>query len=419
MIRSSKHTLRYANTGKIERLDDLIREYRIAVQQCIDFIWSHQFEQNDRIFNIQTDQLDLPLYLDYKLIPYEGFLAARCFCSAFEQAIDMVRAATQKRKQTLFVKQKLLSEHKAVGKIQNLLDGKYRLVKPSAKNIRMELSSKCVDFEMRETKDRHFDLFIRLHALGTDNILLPVKLTKPFNSRKNWKLLTGVSISTKNITLRQETETPALRTEGEVAGADKGMTTVLSLSDGQQTQPDNHGHTFASIAKTMARKKKGSKAFERAQLHRLNHINWSINQLNFSGIKQLNMEMNSFRGEKRSRFLSHNAFSIIDQKIKNLSEELGVRVKPKACACKSQRCSSCHWVHKKNRKGKEFHCVECDFSCDSDVNAAINNADETLQPVPKWAVSNHLNRKDGFFWEPSGLFDRLGREIRVPDPEEG
>jgi len=57
----------------------------------------------------------------------------------------------------------------------------------------------------------------------------------------------------------------------------------------------------------MSRKKKGSKSFLRTQNHRKNYINWSINQLNMRGIKQLNIEKlrNVRKGKRSSRFLSH------------------------------------------------------------------------------------------------------------------
>ena len=424
MIRSSKHSLKFANTGKQAAVAAFMLLYRQAVQFSIDFIWSHQLQYKESVFNIQTDQLNLPLFLDYKLLDYQGSLSARAFCSALEQARGMVSAATQKRNQVLFIRDQKIAEGKAFGKLQALLDGKYQLKKPSAAKVRAELSNKCIDFEFADREQdagklRHFDLFIRIKSTGMEHIRLPLKLTKPFIKRKDWAICAGVSIAENGVILRQEKETPTLRMEGEVLGADKGMLTVLSLSDKQQTQPDKHGHTFASIAHKLERKKKGSKAFRRAQEHRLNYINFSLKQLNFDGVRKLNLEINNFSGSKMSRFLSHNAHAAIDNKLLNLLEELGVQVAGKSSAFKSQRCYGCGWVQKKNRKGKEFCCCQCGYCCDSDTNSALNNSLDELPEIPYWAVSCKLNRK-GFFWkEGEPLRDLQGQEIRVPAPVEG
>lgn len=38
----------------------------------------------------------------------------------------------------------------------------------------------------------------------------------------------------------------------------------------------------------------------------------------------------------------------------------------------SQRCSSCGYIHKNNRKGSTFHCLNCNFELNADLNAARN-----------------------------------------------
>ncbi len=93
MIRSSKISLKNINKNKKNILANFLTEYRIAVQQSIDFIWSLKLET----FNIEKDILNLPKYLDYKQVLYIGKLSARAFCSAFEQAISIVRSAGQEK----------------------------------------------------------------------------------------------------------------------------------------------------------------------------------------------------------------------------------------------------------------------------------------------------------------------------------
>ncbi|GAB4003588.1 hypothetical protein GCM10029992_45910 [Glycomyces albus] len=41
----------------------------------------------------------------------------------------------------------------------------------------------------------------------------------------------------------------------------------------------------------------------------------------------------------------------------------------------SLRCSACGWIEKDSRKSQaEFSCVHCGFTCNADINAAINVA---------------------------------------------
>jgi len=44
----------------------------------------------------------------------------------------------------------------------------------------------------------------------------------------------------------------------------------------------------------------------------------------------------------------------------------------------SQRCSECKYVDEKNRNKSRFKCLKCDFTCNADINAAINILDVYL-----------------------------------------
>src|SRR5574337_1227588 len=86
MIRSSKHTLKFSNSGKILALQEFLSEYRKAVQLSIDSIWENSFSYKKKTFSIKDEQLEVPLFLDYKIVNYQGKLSARAFCSAFERS---------------------------------------------------------------------------------------------------------------------------------------------------------------------------------------------------------------------------------------------------------------------------------------------------------------------------------------------
>lgn len=274
------------------------------------------------------------------------------------------------------------------------------------------LSSKCIDLNFNSN---HFDCFIRIKSTGFSHIKIPIIFNKPFNKRKNWKLLGGISISENQIILSQETETPELKNKGQVVGADTGISSIAHLSDKQTSKPDNHGHTLNSILSKLSKKKKGSKAYKRIQAHRKNHINWSINQLNLTDIKEIKLEkINTFTGS-RNKFLSSFTHGLISDKLMMKAEESGVRITLQSCTYKSQRCSGCGIVRKANRKGKNYNCKNCGLVIDADLNSSINNSIDL--PIVTWVLrQQELNRK-GFFWKEEGFFDLVGQELRVPDTE--
>lgn len=143
-----------------------------------------------------------------------------------------------------------------------------------------KLCSTCID--MIEIPNGHFDAFIRLSSSGFRHLKLPMNFHPGFRKRKleEWKGLGGVELSESQIIFIQQKATPPLRREGKPLGADTGIKSVITLSDGQSFRPDRDGHTLESITEKLSRKEKGSKAFRRAQDHRLNYSNWSVKQLN-------------------------------------------------------------------------------------------------------------------------------------------
>jgi hypothetical protein len=50
---------------------------------------------------------------------------------------------------------------------------------------------------------------------------------------------------------------------------------------------------------------------------------------------------------------------------------------------------------------------------DADLNAAKNHS--IYLPDIRFLLGYKLNIKNGFFWNPNGVFDINGQEIRVPD----
>jgi len=203
----------------------------------------------------------------------------------------------------------------------------------------------------------------------------------------------------------------------KIIGIDQGLKTVATLSDDQTTPDmDCHGHSLQSVIKRLSRKKKGSRGFKKAQVHRKNFVNWSINQLDFSNLQEVRLEkiIDLNKGVKTSRSMTHWSNPEIRDKVLWRCEELEVPVVEQESAYRSQRCHQCSQVRKGNRKGKIYSCPNCSWVGDADFNAAMNHECD-LEPIPFSLVGKGLNLGSGFFWKETGLFKIDGSELIVPD----
>jgi len=265
----------------------------------------------------------------------------------------------------------------------------------------------------------YFEGFAKIKSLGKfASVTLPIYKSSQYNKWKNRgsKLCLSIKIFKKNFQLTWDWERDPSPAGEKVVGLDQGLKTVVTLSDGQST-PNQcpHGHSLESVIDKLARKKKDSKGFKKAQTHRKNFTHWSINQLNFSGLKEVRLEkvVNIRKGRSCSRKMSHWSNPEIRDKIKRRCEELEVPVIEQSCAYRSQRCSACGIVRKANRKGKFYTCKGCKWECDADLNAALNHESD-LPDIPFSLLGKKLNLGDGFLWKSDGIFRLDGSELIVP-----
>jgi hypothetical protein len=328
-----------------------------------------------------------------------------------KQACGMINAATKKRSKQLYMLNKLQKEGEDTRKLQRKIDIQ-PLVKPNASNANAELDSRFVDFKEETSK---FDMFVRVRIAPIKSFNLPIlhnKVSRKWLSKG--ELRPSVRLTDQSIVLIFAIPKVEKRKEGRILGCDQGSLTIASFSDSQVTQPCLHGHTLSSIQSKLARRVSDSKRFKEAQEHRENYINWSIKQINFSETKELRLEkiVNLRKGKRTSQNLKHWTYTLIKQKLIRISEEEGFQFIEVPNEFRSQRCSSCGWVRKANRKGKTFKCNKCGFTADADLNAA-SNLELDLFEVPWWVRSMKINLK-GFYWTLDNLFSESWEPI-VPN----
>lgn len=424
MIRTSKHKIDYSNSKKLEKYIAFLTEMRRVAGIYVDFLWNTHYEWCSKgktnVMDITKEQLEVPPFFDYNLIPCETTLSGRAKSSLITQCCGIVKACTEKHRRRLYLlEEKKKNNEEIPKKLQENIDN-FKPQKPNTDYINLEISSKCSDFQKSEKN--YFEGFLRLKSLGVDKdtfgmIKIPIKFHKQANNWKNKKaeMLQSFLLCNNKIEIRWKLEVP-LKKEGREVGADQGKIDILVLSDKQVTLKTNkQGISQEMIIDKLARRKKGSKNFRQTQKERENFVNYTINRLNFSGIRKLNLEkiVNINFGKRMSRKMKHWLNTLIVNKTKRICEELGVQVAEQSSAYKSQRCSCCGIVLKKNRKGKEYFCHNCGNMIDADLNASINH-EVNLPDVPFWLSNLHLNKTEGFFWKPEGFFKVNGEEFRVP-----
>lgn len=285
---------------------------------------------------------------------------------------------------------------------------------PVLQNLTIPISRPdVVKFFIENKEGREFakgTKVLRLSLAGTyGKILIPIPKTKHISKLEEQgfkQKMTAVTLySPSEIGLIFEKEKTEEKSEGRTVGADQGISSVLTLSDGQVTSKNKHNQSLNDILKKLNRRKKGSEGFRRAQQHRKNFIHWSLNQMNFNGIKTLRLEhlKNVGKGHRTSRFLSSWTYPLIKEKLSSISQLEGFKIEEIGNKFRSQRCNSCGFVNKANRKGRTFKCKHCSHSADADLNASLN-LELDLAKVPSLVFERQLNRKEGFFWNENGVF---------------
>lgn len=430
IVRSTRHTLKFANLGKKDAITMLLAEWRRVMQLICDDIWSNGYTWlEDGViheFNPDKYKYELPKYLDYNRFNVDTWLSARMLSSLVTQLSGKLRAICSQNAARLYVFDKEARQGRYLEHLWETIESR-NPSRPDLSNAGIEISSKCAEFI--PTPNGKFYGFLRIKSTGLSIFNVPICHQKHLSKYTDgtWTRCNGYLIDEYGIQLRWEKEVP-IKTDGIKVGADQGLLACISFSDGQTTtdmlinaprknEPDRSIKVnLDTITDKLARKKKGSKAFCRAQTERKNYINYAIKRLDFSKIKEIGLEKITNIKYRRnpSRKMKHWSNPEIVTRLMQVAEEFGVRINLQSNAYRSQRCSGCGHVLKKARKGKLYICPICGLAMDADINAAKNHAID-LPAIPHSNELSKLAKSDGFFWLPNGLFSMDSSELRVPD----
>ena len=384
MIRSSRHILKFANAGKLEVINQIFVDYKLALECCIDLIVSKQ--------------LPLKMLLSSKEIPTLGVITHSAWKAIiYKQASEILRSQVPRLKDIRFKRyQKVYVYFKDRGRQVDFTSKRYKelnikikLKKPIIDEVTIPLDERIVDVD----QGKSFDEFIRVKTpyfnndstckrKPTTKINLPIKYHKQSLKFTDWTRKKTIQLKKINgnpyLIFIYEKEMP-IKTEGTSLGVDIGYKKLLATSDGEVL-----GQELESLYEKVARKqrttKKGlpSKAYNRAIIHKRDKINEVCNRLNLYGVKMLvaeDLKGLKYKSKLSTRFLNRMQYWSYKQvltKLELMCQEHGVQMVKVSPAYTSQTCSKCGNVDRDSRKGERFMCTTCAFELDADINAAIN-----------------------------------------------
>ena len=408
IVRSVKHHLSaYVNADKLSTYNAFI-DYCFDIQKyLLDYFWD-----NDHIiFNITKDKLDVPNMISTTNIHYPG-ATARLLKEISTQVLGKIKSQTEVRKTRLFKLKELQKAGEYCSKLQSLID-RTPLSKPLLKKQSIEMGLNCAYLEKSSVS--HFDYFLTLKSIleVREEIEIPIKLNDMDIKYNGNRRLSSFLLKKDCIEIRYEIEVEK-KEEGRKIGIDPGYKDCITTSDGIVSPRDRSGRNLQDIIDIMANMEWGSQRFKRWSDYRDNYIHWAVKQIDLDGIKEVGYEevYDIRRGKDSSRNMKHWNYPLIQNAMMLYCEVNGVHFTLQDSSYRSQRCSSCGWTQKSNRKGKEFMCKHCGFTCDADHNAALNH----MADLPEIGVTvRHLkmNRK-GFFFLPNAICDKDGQVLTEP-----
>ena len=335
--------------------------------------------------------------------------------------------------------------------VKNLKKGKTKLNidKFEFNSINCELLRCNVDekFELSQDSNNNFDLLFNLNSMYSkeyiirknNKLSIPLRSHKHFNNLKNGivshvqchldQIVKSILVSKEGIEVRFKFKPLAKESQFKQRklGVDQGQrklftafsvdkNNVENINDGLYLKETdfNLKTTYNQICTKISKLEKGSKSFKRAQDHRKNIINQAVNILsktenfNFENdVAEICLEKIRHLGKGKNKSRKLQAFNYADlrYKLERKCIETNVELTETSNAYRSQRCSLCGFVHKKNRLsgGEEFKCLKCGYAADADINSAKNQVTNLPELYVFKRYNRNINHTSGFYWLETGI----------------
>lgn len=393
IVRSAIISLGKVNKGKIDFLKSVANDGKEITQKYINIFWNIYVKDSQT--TIRRHDINLPSCANSSLYnKLSAAYTARFMQSCATKALSILKPLLEKQNKRSFIYKELVKEYKLykpenvkkrkeiklnIKKLKKIFDV-INSKPPTIKHFSLDLNGNFVINNFNLNSNTIFNNWISLRCIKKGvKLHLPIIKTKIFNKfvNQNYTLSNFLQITDTGLVKVVFSKKIPKKSTGIISGCDVGAINVWSLDNGEASQNRTCGkktHELKDILISLKRKIKKSKNKRKRRTMRDQFVNWSINQLNLTNIKILKLEnlKNMKYKQHVNQMLTAWKGTYLIHKLEARCEEVGIKVIKVNPRYTSQRCSSCGWVYKKNRNGKNYNCIKCKLEIDADINAAKN-----------------------------------------------
>jgi len=383
ITRSTKCSLKYATSHKLDELIHVFKEYAKVVNFFIAIIWLKPIRQDEITTNFINQ---LP----------NTWLSQRMKQMAAREALDMVWSVKnvyesnkeQVQKTVRALQVKIHRAHRATKKDRRKLNNWYIKLKANKQKLQMmkphipvhrgkRICATALIAEL-QTSENSFDGWLHLNSIGNKISLdLPIKFHKHFNDlAKISKRLNSYVITPDYVQFAFQRETGPKKKIVKRRGIDTGITELAATSDELF-----FGQDLPRLIMISRRKKKGSKGKHRAISAIKQYICKTakevVKDVDLVAVERLkDMNNNSTLKGNRSRgfrdLIGSWNYSYWLGRIESNCETNRVSFRSILPYYSSQECSKCDYVDESNRVKERFRCQKCNHTGHAGTNAALN-----------------------------------------------
>jgi transposase len=371
--RISQVNPKLCNRTKQIRLHDPFDQYTIELQKLVD-LWLYQDNIPKLLGQDITKDIDL---------------TARLSQVVAKHASSIVRSIQEK------VKIANKTEIKEKYQVELLEKYNNNKLKIDIKSINIELDSRFIDIQQNKTS-KICDYWIKIISFPIKSYYIPIKFTNHMKDliKRGYKLKTNSARINSNgsIGIYFEKDQLISTTYNNSIGIDTGRNKLVSCSNRAVETTHMVGRKTKQILELIKRRKSNSNQSKKTRTQLIQQINYCLkHDINWTNLDKVIIEnLSSIKqGNKWGKSNHHWLVGFTHNRIKQLSEENGVRLTQVNAAYTSQTCCMCGNRDKNNRKKELFLCLFCGCSSDADYNASVNIHDRGMYSSS--ALKTHYN----------------------------